>query len=132
MTQPVPEAVEVYPSEIPKVKAAFEKLQKTFAQKPVDDPLEAASAFNQMAVNEFGAIGFEIEVEWSEASENPYGDDAKMYVPLVSISGRTKKESEVDHDRLKHEITGGLVDGVKGYIREDGTRREDPIKRIIT
>jgi len=132
VTQPAPEAVEVYPSELPKVKAAFAALQAKFERKTVDDPLEAAEAFNQMAVNEFGAIGFEIEVEWSEASANPYGDDAKMYVPQVSISGRTKKESEVDHDRLQHEITGGLVDGVKGYIREDGSRREDPIKKIIT
>ena len=127
---PVPEAVEIYPSELPKVQAAFKRLQDTFAQKLVDDPQEAAEAFNQMAVNEFGAIGFEIEVEWHQASENPYGP-ATMYVPRINIVGRTRKETEVDHERMQHDIVTGLADGQPGYIREDGTEHEEPIKKVI-
>ncbi|ACH62181.1 hypothetical protein MYRNA_214 [Mycobacterium phage Myrna] len=127
---PAPEAVEIYPSELPKVQAAFKTLQDRFAQKVVEDPLEAANAFNQLAVNEFGDIGFEIEVEWHEASENPFGE-AKMYVPRINIVGRTRKETEIDHDRMQHDIVTGKADGVAGYIREDGSEREDPIKKII-
>lgn len=127
---PPPEAVEIYPSELPKVQAAFKTLQDHFAQKVVDDPIDAANAFNQMAVNEFGAIGFVIEVEWHQASANPYGE-AEMYVPRVNIVGRTRKETEIDHDRMQHDIVTGKADGVAGYIREDGSEHEDPIKKII-
>jgi hypothetical protein len=128
---PEPEAVEVYPSEIGKVKSVLQQLESAFVKKAVDDPLEAAEAFNQMAANLFGEIGFIVEVEWMEAKENPFGP-TKMYVPNVSIAGRTRKETEVDHDRMQHDIVHGLADGVKGYIREDGTEHEDPIKKIIT
>jgi hypothetical protein len=129
--QPPLEAVEIYPSEIARVKATFQRMEETFSRKLVDDPTEAAEAFNQMAVNLFGEIGFEVEVEWMEAKENPFGE-ATMYVPRISISGRTRKETEVDHDRMRHDIVGGLVDGVKGYIREDGTEHEEPIRKVIT
>lgn len=129
--QPPPEAVEIYPSEIAGVKAAFERIERAFSRRIVDDPKEAAEALNQMAVNEFGEIGFEVEVEWMEAKENPFGE-ATMYVPRISISGRTRKETEVDHDRMQHDVVSGLADGVKGYIREDGSEHEEPIRKIIT
>lgn len=133
MTQPAapaPEAVDIYPSEVPKVQAALQRLQETFARKLVDDPQDAASHFNQMAVNVFGEIGFEVEVEWYEAKENPLGP-ATMYVPRVSIVGRIRKETEVDHERMQYDIVTGKADGVAGYIREDGSEHEDPIKKII-
>ena len=128
---PEPEAVEVYPSEIAKVKSVLERLEDSFTKRLVDDPKEAAEAFNQRATNLFGEIGFVVEVEWMEAEENPFGP-ATMYVPSVSIVGRTRKETEVDHDRMQHDIVHGLADGVKGYIREDGTEHEDPIRKVIT
>lgn len=130
-SQAPPEAVEIYPSEIVKVKSAFQRLEDTFARRLVDDPKEAAEAFNQMAVNVFGEIGFTVEVEWMEAKENPFGP-ATMYVPQISISGRTRKETEIDHDRMQHDVVSGLADGVKGYIREDGSEHEEPIRKIIT
>jgi hypothetical protein len=54
-----------------------------------------------------------------------------MYVPRISISGRTRKETEIDHDRMQHDIVSGLADGIKGYIREDGTEHEEPIRKTI-
>lgn len=130
---PTPEVLEIYPSEIPKVKAALEDLQRYWNQKRVSDPAEAAEAFNQMAVNKFGEIGFTVEVEWFETNDNPFAPGVPMFVPRVAPNGRTSnKETEVDHDRMQHDIVTGKADGKKGYIREDGTWHEDPIKRIIT
>ncbi len=129
--QPPPEAVEVYPSEMPKIKAALKSLEDMFARKVVDDPLAAAEAFNQAAGNVFHDLGFIVEVEWFEAKENPYGE-AKMHIPRVSIAGRVRRESEVDHDRMRHDVVTGLADGRPGYIREDGTEHEDPIRKVIT
>lgn len=137
MTHPAPEAVEIYPSELTKIQATLADLQSYWLQKRVDDPADAAEAFNQMAVNKFGEIGFEVKVDWLEAKtkdgevHNPFAPGVPLYVPEVSISGRTRKEEEVDHDRLQSEITSGLVDGRKGFIREDGSWHEEPIKKII-
>ena len=132
-----PEALEIYPSEIGKIKATIKELQDRWLQKRVSDPADAAEAFNQQAANEFLKIGFEIEVDWLEAKNedgtpnNPFAPGVPFYVPQISISGRTRKESEVDHERLQHDIVAGLADGQKGYIREDGTRHEEPIKKNI-
>lgn len=128
---PLPEALEIYPSELPKIKATLARLQEFWLQKMVDDPTEAAEAFNQQAANEFLNIGFEIEVNWLQAAENPFAPGVTLFVPEVAIAGRTRKEDEVDHDRMQHDIVTGKADGVKGYIREDGSEHEDPIKKII-
>jgi hypothetical protein len=130
-TAPPPEVIDIYPSEVPKIKATLESLQRFWNQKRVDDPAAAAEAFNQMAINEFGAIGFEIEVEWLEAKENPFAPGVPLYVPQPSIVGRTRKETEIDHDRMQHDIVTGKADGRKGYIREDGSEHEEPIKKLI-
>lgn len=130
--QPEPEALDVYPSEMPKIRDAYKRLNDVFANLKVDDPEEAARAFNQMAVNVFGEIGFIVEVEWFQATENPLDATAAMYVPRVNIAGRVKKETEVDHDRMRHDVVTGKADGQGGYIREDGTEHEDPIRKIIT
>jgi len=128
---PPPEAVDIYPSELPRIKTTLQGLQNYWLKKMVDEPSDAAEAFNQMAANEFLNIGFEIEVEWLQAQENPFAPGVTLFVPEVNIVGRTRKETEIDHDRMRHDIVTGKADGRKGYIREDGTEHEDPIKKII-
>lgn len=128
---PAPEALDIYPSELPKVQATLARLQQRWLQKTVDDPTDAAEAFNQQAANEFLAIGFEIEVNWLQAEHNPFAPGTDLFVPEVAIVGRTRKETEIDHDRMQHDIVTGKADGQAGYIREDGSEREDPIRKII-
>jgi hypothetical protein len=135
---PPPEALEIYPSELPKIKATLAHLQSFWNQKRVSDPADAAAEFNQMAVNQFGEIGFTVEVEWSEARDaegnvnNPFAAGVPLYVPQVAISGRTRKEEEVDHDRLKHDIVHGLADGKKGWIDPNtGALKDEPKKKLI-
>lgn len=136
---PVPEAVEPYPSEMPKIKDAFARLQSMWLQKRVDDPADAAEAFNQQATNIFGEIGWKVTVEWLEARNedgtpnNPFADGVPLYVPSISLAGRTKVEEETDHDRMQHDIVHGLADGKKGWIDPNtGQLKDEPKKKLIT
>ena len=138
MTQQAPEPVEPYPSEMPRIKEAFARLQQLWMQKRVDDPANAAEHFNQQASNIFGEIGWKVAVEWNEARKedgtphNPFADGVPLYVPLVTLVGRTKVEEETDHDRMKHDIVTGKADGKAGYIDPNtGSWREDPKSKLI-
>lgn len=65
-----------------------------------------------------------------DCSYDPDNQDL-YWIPKVVVTGRTEALKEYDHDRQKFEVTKGLLDGRAGYIREDGTLREDPKKRDI-
>lgn len=125
-----PEVFEPYYSELPKIKAAADKINAIFAWSGEEPWTE--SQYETTARNLFGDAGFEIHLEWMQAMDPQTGEELPFKAPSVTITGRTKKETERDHDRLKHEITHGLADGQAGYLREDGSKHEDPIKRIIT
>jgi hypothetical protein len=127
---------EPYYSELPKLKAAMEKLNQIFAYSGEEPWTERQ--YETTARNLFGEAGFEIEIEWLQAAvqdeEDPDSEPIMLdfKVPNVTLVGRVKKETERDHDRIKHEVVTGLADGQKGFIREDGTRHEEPIRKIIT
>lgn len=116
-----------YPDEMPKVIRAYEKLQRQFEFTPMNETNKRI--FEMAAHNEFGEAGFRINITWQEIYENnlPTG----VHLPGLEVIGRNKREAETDHDRVKHGIVHGLVDGVKGYVREDGTKHEEPRKKNI-
>lgn len=120
--------IEPYPSEIPKIKRAFERVQNEFT----NTPLTASSQrhFEQAARNLFGEAGFEITIEWREIADAT-GTSLGVTLPKIALSGRVKPETETDHDKLRHDIVKGLVDGKAGYIREDGKLHEEPKKKLI-
>lgn len=120
---------EPYYSEIPVIMAITEKLNRIFAWSGEEPWTERQ--FEQSAQNLYGDAGFEITIGWMQAMDPETGEELPFKAPEVTIVGRVKKESERDHDRLKHEITSGMADGQAGYVREDGSRREDPIKKVI-
>ena len=120
---------EPYYSEIPKIKEITAKLNRIFAWSG-EEPWTQRQ-FEQSAQNLYGDAGFEITVNWLQAMDPETGEELPFKAPEVTITGRVKKESERDHDRLKHEVTSGMADGQPGYVREDGSRREDPIKKTI-
>lgn len=92
-------------------------------------------------------IGFVVEVEWSWESEEKDEDgiplrqspcasadpkDMNLYwLPNVVIIGRTEKLAEFDHEKQQSEVVSGLLDGKAGYLREDGTFREDAKRKNI-
>jgi hypothetical protein len=120
---------EPYYSELPKIKEVTEKLNRIFAWAGEEAWTERQ--FETSARNLYGDAGFEISLEWLQAMDPETGSELPLKVPNITITGRVKKERERDHDRLKHEIVTGQADGQAGYIREDGSRREDPIKKTI-
>lgn len=113
----------------------------------VKDEDELKRKFTNEMVSRCQDLGFVVEVEWSWESEekdedgipkqqSPFvssnADDPNLYwSPRIVFIGRTEKLGEFDHEKQQSEIVTGLLDGKAGYIREDGTRREDPKKRNI-
>ncbi len=124
-----PNDVEPYPSEWPKIKTVHERLNREFGNTPMTSSNQRH--FEMAVSNQFGEIGFTTEVEWYQVGLSEE-DMIPLFIPKVVFTGRTKSEKETDHDRMKFEITHGLADGQAGFIREDGTKTEDPIRKIIT
>lgn len=119
--------VEPYPDELPKVKDAFEKLSKLFANTAFSDAVQGQ--FDAAAKDLFGKAGFLVDVEWY--GTRVAGLETPTVVPRVVITGRVKPEDETDHDRVRFGVVTGLADGQPGYIRPDGTLSEEPRKKDI-
>lgn len=128
--QKPPEPFEPYPDEIRKLAEVGNRLNQMFAWTGEEATTERQ--FEMTARNLFGEAGFEIFIEWMQAMDQETGEELPFKAPSITLVGRIKKEEETDHDRIKWGVTKGLLDGQAGYIREDGSKHEDPIKRIIT
>jgi hypothetical protein len=120
---------EPYYSELPKIQKAAETLNRIFAWSGEEPHTEAQ--YETTARNLFGDAGFEIAIEWMQAMDPEDLEELPFKVPSVMITGRVQKEEERDHERLKYEIQAGMADGQPGVIREDGSKREDPIRKSI-
>lgn len=125
-----PENWEPYYSELPKIHQAAEKLNRIFAWTGEESWTERQ--YETTARNLFGDAGVEIEIEWMQGMDPDTGEELPFKAPSVTITGRVHKESERDHDKIRHEVVTGQADGQKGYLREDGSRHEDPIRKVIT
>ena len=127
----------LYPDERNKILYAQAKVEHQFEFTPIKG--DADKTIFEMAVNEeFAKIGFLVEITWQQIYHEERVADQEVPVPTgvwcpgIEIIGRNKAEQEHDHDRHKWGVVKGLADGQKGYVREDGSLREDPIKKIIT
>lgn len=118
---------EPYPDEMPKVQQAFERLQRQFEFTPMNETNKRI--FEMAAHNEFGEAGFRIIVTWQELYKDmkPTG----VHLPGLEVIGRNKREPETDHDRVQWGVVRGMLDGQPGYVRQDGTKHEEPIKKLI-
>jgi hypothetical protein len=142
-TAPAPEHrrrapdIEPYGDELEKIKEVGAKINARFAYKNINN--DEWPDLIEWILNEFDKIGFEAAVEIMDARKangQPIigSDGFPMRVPSISIVGRSGSqhaEEEIDHDRVRHGVVNGLVDGVKGYIREDGQLHEEPRKKTI-
>jgi hypothetical protein len=120
---------EPYPDELPKIKRAFERLQREFANTPMTS--SSQRLFEMTASNLFGEAGFKVDVQWRELGQVG-GGSLGVHQPLVTMTGRVTAEQETDHDRLAHNIRAGLADGKKGVIDVNtGLLKEEPSKKLI-
>lgn len=85
-----------------------------------------ADKFENEAINRYHEIGFAIDVNWAQVQNN----GALINVPEITIMGKLYPE-EFDYEKMTRDVAEGRVDGQKGYIREDGSLHEDPIKKTI-
>ena len=122
MTQP---DLSLYPDEKHKLEMAYAELSRRFEFTDGVD----RSLFNEAAATEFAKAGFTVTVDWQQIykDESPTG----VWLPNIIIEDRVKPEDDHDHDRHQWGVVKGLADGQAGYVREDGSRREDPISKII-
>lgn len=125
---PEPEHVELYPSELSEIKMLSAALQRKFGFKPMTDNVRAE--FVREVEDRFGKMGLRAIVTWS-LDVSGDSDQNLFHVPTVSVIGRVDREAETDFERIQHEVVEGEADGKTGYIREDGSRREDSIRKNI-
>lgn len=118
-----------YPDEYRNIGIAMTRLQNAFDFSHFTETNKAV--FDMAAHEEFAKIGVTVRINWQEIYQAS-GEPTGVYVPGVEPVGRTKAETETDHDRLKFGIVKGLDGGPGGYIREDGTVHEEPIRKTIT
>lgn len=128
--------LQIYPDEQSKIQYVYEKLSRQFEFTPIKG--DSDKKIFEMAVNnDFGEIGFMVTITWQQiyhkeiVGGNEVPVPTGMWLPGIEIIGRNKNEQEHDHDRHKWGVVKGLADGQPGYVREDGTYREDPISKII-
>jgi len=136
---------DLYPSERNAVRSITHQLTSELLYRPAtilftQDMMRRQ--FEERARNRCGEIGLNISVLWewddpddpdnfSPTVSDNEDDNNIYYLPNIIIESRIKPLTEVDHDRMRHEIVTGEADGQPGYVREDGTKHEDPIKRNI-
>lgn len=121
--------VEPYPDEVSKIGDVFDWLQRTFEFAKFSNDTGMMAQFLDAARTKFGEIGFEVDIHFDELWVD--GKPSGVFQPTVEISGRTRPETETDHDRVRYGVVKGLADGQAGYVREDGTKREDPKSKDI-
>jgi hypothetical protein len=122
-----------YPDEFTKIGYAMARIEQRFEFKEGGLPDRLKAEFEGMVREEFDKIGIKARVNWKEiCRQSPLGEfPTGVFVPGIEPYARSRAESETDHDRTKWGIVHGLADGQPGYVREDGTRREDPKKKLI-
>lgn len=108
--------------------------------RTVPEEEQLKSSFAREMRNRCAEIGLITDVEWAwedektgamspNVSDDP-ADNNLYWNPRVVVTGRTDKIEEFDHDQMKFEIQHGVLEE-PGFIREDGTVREDPKKKDI-
>ena len=119
--------IQPYPDEYARITAVAERLAAQFEFTHFTETNKRI--FDMAAHNEFGEAGFIIDIDWKEIYKNqvPTG----VWLPHIEVTGRNKAESETDHDRVQWGVVKGLADGQPGYIREDGSRHEEPLRKDI-
>lgn len=123
------EIAEVTPSEMIRIEAVQLELNKRYMGKQFgDSDSSLIDEFERVVTERFGALGFIVRVEWIAVEAD--GMPGRAYLPNIAFLARTA-EKVTDHDEIAHEVRAGLVDGKVGTIREDGSWREDSIRKQL-
>lgn len=100
--------------------------------KTVDQEDAVKRTFELEAANRCAEIGLVVSVQWDPDCSDDPEDMTLFWNPRLIVNDRTDKIGEYDHDRQKHEIRSGILDGKVGVIDPNtGELKEEPKKKLI-
>lgn len=90
--------IDLYDSEVKILQETLATLQgRTYKRHNLQ-------AFDDEVVERFAEKGFEVQVAWHETNERG------LFMPVIEVVGRIERLKEFDHDRMRHEVVGNLLD----------------------
>lgn len=123
------EDFEPYPSEINEIKTVLAAIQEKYGFRAFTD--SSCTQFENETRQRMLEIGIESAVLWKDVDvDDDPNSDTLYFVPTVTITGRTARQA-IDHDRMKHEIQSGELDGQQFVIKEDGSKAEAPSRKQL-
>lgn len=123
---------DIYDHEMVKIRTVWGALQRKYASETNMASDDNQKRFIREAKGVFAENGFDVHVEFEiDVSDDPT-DMNLYYTPQIKFKGRVDHVKEFDHDRQKHEIRSGLLDGQAGVIDPNtGEFKEEPKKKLI-
>lgn len=114
---------ELLPSEFNQLKSIIAQVQGKYASKYASEDVQAQMSLEiQHRLSE--ELGLLCAIEWLPTDViHIDGEDRPVLSPTVTVTGRTS-EVQIDHDRIRHEVQSGQLDGQVGKIDEHGTWKE--------
>ena len=114
---------ELYPSEFNEMKIIMAQVQGKYSREyATEDVQKRMSLEIQHRLAE--ELGLLCAIEWLPTDIIDIdGMTRPVLSPTVTITGRTS-EVEIDHDRIRHEVQGGEMDGKVGKMDEAGAWKE--------
>lgn len=133
MTAVYDDIPDLYDHELATIRTVWGALQRKYAAETDMADDKNQQRFIREAKGVFAENGFDVHVEFDiDVSDDP-ADMNLYYVPTIKLKGRVDHLKTFDHDRQKHEIRSGLLDGQAGVIDPNtGTMKDEPKKKIIT
>ena len=143
---------DLYDHEMVQIRTVWGALQRKYARETDMASDTVQQRFIREAQGVFAENGFDVHVEvaWMDPPQvNPKTGEIEIgassptvsdspddwnlyYLPRVKIKGRVDHLKEFDHDRQKHEIRSGMLDGKTGVIDPNtGEMKEDSKKQVI-
>ena len=124
---------DLYDHELATIRTVWGALQRKYAHETNMADERNQERFIREAHGVFAENGFDVFVEFQlDVSDDP-ADMNLYYTPHIKLRGRVDHLKEFDHDRQKHEIRSGLLDGKTGVIDPNtGELKEDPKRKVIS
>jgi hypothetical protein len=109
------ELADLYDHEVANIIKVQERLRERYSGE-----MRNYTAFEDEARNRFAEIGFIVQVDWYEFSVGGQLQEGAA-LPEITITSRTARPGEFDHDRQVSEATSNLLEipGEEGVIRTD-------------
>lgn len=93
----------------------IEQVLETLKRRCEDGRRLDRGMFDQEIQDRFANAGFKVVVNWYETNVT----DVRM--PEITITGRTERIGEFDHDKMAHEVTSDILGlGTGGVIKTSG------------